>query len=345
MSENQQYCVECGASTAGRFCAQCGTATAPFTTAAPVDDDPTRRRTLPPNDDEATRAVGGAESYSFYRTQHDSAPPALAPVHEQPSHNRGRIVAGVVAVGVMLAAVGVGTMLGRSGGKNHDAPKPVAVSASSSATSTAPSQAAPSQPSQAQGPSSAAAPTQTSSGAPPAQTGGGQAPQQVAPTFFDPRSLNGFVESISHDGTEYAMTRQGTSVGIYVVDSGAARQEATFQLAGEPDMRPVAQTHLELISLPFCSKPTVVFNARAEKGSAAFGWDGSGYQAYKAPSGEWNMSPTGGDGASSRTYGVTLDGNTIVYRDTKDTPLEKRTRFSSCTGTSGSVDELHADGH
>lgn len=133
------------------------------------------------------------------------------------------------------------------------------------------------------------------------------------------------------------MTRSGNSVTVWQSGSNGASQVGSFTLYGGG-----GSNGLEFLNLPGCSKPVVAWNAAGPSGSAAYGFDGSGYQAYVGSSGG-GMSPSGGTGTPPRAYGVNGYNGMLEVRDS----VERKTRgqgnmFDSCT--SASPDVLHMVG-
>ena len=83
----------------------------------------------------------------------------------------------------------------------------------------------------------------------------------------------------------------------------------------------------------------MAWNAAGSSGSAAYGFDGSGYQAYVGSSGG-SMTPSGGAGTPPRSYGVNSYNGMLEMRDTaKQKNRGSGNHFDSCE--SAGPDVLH----
>lgn len=132
-------------------------------------------------------------------------------------------------------------------------------------------------------------------------------------------------------GSDYAMTREGNTVTVWRAGSEGASRIGSFTLRGGG-----GSNGLDFINLPGCSAPVVAWNAASASGSAAYGYDGSGYQAYVGSS-SGSMSPSGG---SPSSYGVNAYNGMLEIRDSsKQKARGSGNHFDSCE--SASPDVLH----
>ena len=100
--------------------------------------------------------------------------------------------------------------------------------------------------------------------------------------------------------------------------------------------QPVAPSGIGATRRSGCTAPVVAWNAAGPSGSAAYGYDGSGYSAYVG-SASGSLSPSGG---SPKSYGVNSYNGMLEIRDSaKQKDRGSGNHFDSCE--SASPDILH----
>lgn len=344
MQHDKRHCAECGEQVSGPFCSNCGTRTAVGATAgantsgAFFDEEPTRLG--------ADRAAD--QPYNGYASddadEYGGGVPPVEPAatsSARPAKTNQMLVA-LIAV-VALAVVGMlGYLFTNGRGDDKADPPPVSDSStsaptkstsSSTSSSTTQSSTSSPDPSTTQGNSNGG--NNGGGGAPapaPSQTTEEPAPAPApSPSTTGVSELPGLVKTTSMGGSDYAMTREGNTVTVWRAGSEGASRIGSFTLRGGG-----GSNGLDFINLPGCSAPVVAWNAASASGSAAYGYDGSGYQAYVGSS-SGSMSPSGG---SPSSYGVNAYNGMLEIRDSsKQKARGSGNHFDSCE--SASPDVLH----
>lgn len=354
MPNDERHCAECGEPMVGPFCAHCGTRSAQVTVGAPAaeaaHDEPTRMRADAQPD---SPYRGYADSDDAYDPSGDPTPAASG----GPNRTNQMLLA-LIAV-VSIAVVGMLTYLFMHRDARSTAEAPAVSGASSSHAGT-------SRPSSTSSDASKKGPTQGSSGeantsagsgdsqdsggasnsdapggndasggsAPDSSATGGSATSDPSPHTTDVGQLDGLVTTTSMGGTTYGMTRHGSELTVWQSGSDGAEKVGSVTLYGGG-----GNGGLEFLNLPGCTKPVIAWNASGSSGSAAYGFDGSGYQAYVG-SAEGSMSPSGGTGSPPNAYGVNPDNGMLEVRDTVDRrDRGQGNHFDRCE--SASPDVLH----
>ena len=138
--------------------------------------------------------------------------------------------------------------------------------------------------------------------------------------------------------TPYGLTQVGHELTIYEAKDGKAQKLTTLHVNSGPNTRSGSRRPVRLVPLPGCRKPIVAYDALAEQGSGAAGWDGSNYSAYKS-SGR-NLVPSEGSTIPNLSFGVYAYGDdTIEFLDGPNVRKGKGNLFKSCTVVDGK-DEL-----
>lgn len=357
-NDSRRQCGECGDAVEGAFCSSCGTRTGFLPQTPPagggVHDEPTRH------------PGGGARPFPGYvpapAVADDGAPAATG---GRLADRANQVLVALIALTALAVAALTGYLLTR-GGPQRQADVPAVSDSSDPVTSTAPA------PSSASGTSTASTATGAASTPPSAQSSGAaptQAPTQPpapapAPAQTTPRApqettaptapattqeppretqptqqgidaLSGVEAVTSVGGSRFAVTRNGNTASVYVGDDSSAHSLGSVTLYGGGGQR------LEMLTLPGCSHPIVLWNAAGDTGSAAYGFDGSGYQSY-AGTEAGELTPSGGTGRPAAAYGVNMlpDGSLEVRNSAAQKARGSGNHFDRCVG-SGPADVLN----
>ena len=249
-------------------------------------------------------------------------------------------------VGIVVVALGAVLFINHSK-KNDATPQQTVAAASSASNNVAPSAAPTASNSapttQASQPMSQAQTTVTNGptqAAPaPQNDGGNPAPAQPVPAQTSTVTAGGGTSTDQLTaGADYTSTsgnfvsaQRGNTVTIY--DKTSASTVSTFTVLGDTQKS-------ELVPLPGCSHPVFVHDTNhSQRGSALFGWDGSGYHAYTViPGDNENLYPRAGDGSGLNTYGVSVVNGSVEVRDTsKQRHAGSGNTFSQCLSSNPDV--------
>lgn len=340
----------------GPFCAHCGTRSAQATEAAPAadatHDEPTRMRA-------STEADSPYRGYVDRDDDYDHSGDVTQAAATGPNRTN-QMLLGLIAI-VSIAVIGMLTYLfmHRDARRQADAPPVSGASSAHSGSSSTTSSTSTSDSSKKATKDGSSRETngQVDSGGSrdskdrsrsddsgDARSGGDPASgpdatsdaptSEPSPATTDVGDLGGLVTTTSMGGSTYGMTRSGDDVTVWQDGSDGAEQVGSFTLHGGG-----GNGGLEFLDLPGCSKPVIAWNAVGSFGSAAYGFDGSGYQAYVG-SAEGSMSPSGGTGAPPKAFGVNSDNGMLEVRDDEAHKARGQgNHFDSCE--SGSPDVLH----
>lgn len=334
-------CQQCGHQGAGAFCGNCG---APLGAADATNV--TAATTIGHHEgwqDEATSTgyvsnVGqppAAPTPTPYRSSAPYGATGAAPVGGSSSSGRrsNQMLAGLVALAALaVLALGGYLFLRPKHASSSATGTPTSSNTLPSSTSSAP----PSSTAAQRGQTTAAAPAPTTSTttvtkpAPAASSAAAVAPAATASTAdgSSVADIPGYLD----DKDGYAIGRQGNVLTVYSDNGGTAQQVTTLNLKGGLGAG-VNKEAVQLVSLPGCSGPIIVWNSGSANSSSAFGPDGNGSYQRFVSSGGLDMSPTGGDGSAGTDFGVYDKGDHVAYRSGPSTPKSDYNNFSSCNGT------------
>lgn len=352
-------CSNCGTAGQGSFCTNCGTplgsdaATNVAAERANIQSENTGQATYYTPQSVAAAPFEGYESASSRPPQPQAAPEPVSQastISSMSAPRRGSLLLPTLTAVATIAVLAlVAYLFLRPNNDNNNVSAPVVSPGSSTSVSQQPTSET-----QTSSSSSTAQPTQTEThtqvetAAPqPAET------TTVTQTAEAPQTSSGSSESASSSESadpstalnsegagadqavkastgenDYLAARRGSSVTIYEAAGSDIKTAGTVNLQGQVGS-------IDFISLSECSKPILIHNAGSSKGSSAYGWDGSGYQAYLSGD-KGNMYPTAGDGGSIYAYGVNEYNGGIEYRDAKGVERGQGNHFYKCTGDSSS---------
>ena len=353
-------CAHCGTPTAGRFCGACGHEVGGATWGR--GGDPDAATNMPPGQNFSSDDANATTQYSpdaqssgpfegYYgatgpiplrypqaetaaNAPHTGSSPMTRTVSEPPRRSTSWLPILTAVAGLMVMALVGYLVFGRGDNAQSDTAASVNPGTSSVAapSSSQPSSTTSSSQTSAQNNPANVAPTKngaessTSSSSSSSSTSTSTSPQEEF------SKIGNIAGRTNYNGVDYGFVRNGSSVSVFSSDSGAKSiGSVTLQAPGND---------LTFVNVAGCNKPVLVFNASRDKGSAAYGWDGSGYQAYVAQ-GNGDLSPSAGTGGGiPPAYGVNRRGSGIEYRD--DESKKERNKgnyFDRCVG--GSSDVLH----
>lgn len=339
-------CARCATPGNRAFCGNCGAALAadaPTATAAAQHSNPGVA-----NDPTHYVAAEGANQrpYEGYQSAGFAPPSAAAATHDttgattdtarmpSPPSRTPNVLIALTAVAATVVLALVAFLLLRpgqnDGGQNNGTPAVISsgsrtnsgdTSATASETSTASSDSSSSQ-------SSSTSTTSEQTSQPAAETTTVTSTQSANPNDGDfsavTRGADSVTDKVTVGGTSYQAARVGNTVTIY--EGSSDGKKYSVGILGKPG-------DLALVALSQCSHPILLHNAANDAASAAYGWDGSGYQAYKSD-GE-DLNPDNGNGAGATAHGVNEYNGGVEYRDSAKVSRGNGNHFYQCTGSSG----------
>ena len=159
----------------------------------------------------------------------------------------------------------------------------------------------------------------------------------TTPTTASPLQAAQAKAEWSKTSGNYTAVRAGNHFSIF--DSTNGQSISSFTVLGD-------FSDTDFKQLPNCTHPTIVHNTSKAKGSALFGWDGTGYQAYVPRSGDSSgvLYPEGGDGGSVNKYGVNASDQGVEIRATSKESRGSGQQYDGCIGGTGGSDALHPVG-
>lgn len=274
----------------------------------------------------------GARPYSSYVSAYEQNPQQAQPPYpmaadpytqtqtQPPRSNSTKVIVGLIAASSLAVAGMLGYLFvnrGDDGGTQATTP----ISAQPTSRTSSPTSA-----------SSSSSPSSSSSGdgvVPSTQTVT-ETESANSGSSSGSSSGGGSLDGVIDQAGAYTLTRQGTHLTIYDGDTESANTVGAIDLPGPPADEPGS---IRMLTLPGCSHPTVVFNAKGQ-GSGAYGYSSGHYLAYKSVSSD-EMKPLLGNAVSVGTHGVnvTSDGGGVEYRESGSVSRGHGNVFRGCSSS------------